>query len=80
MKVRVTVSLKEGVLDPQGKAIGHALHVLDFPEVRDVRTGKVIELDLEEADPVRAADRATKMAEQLLANGVIEDFVVETVK
>ncbi|GBR00866.1 phosphoribosylformylglycinamidine synthase subunit PurS [Acetobacter oeni] len=80
MKVRVTVSLKDGVLDPQGKAISHALHVLEFPEVREVRTGKVIELDLEETDPGRAEQRARQMAENLLANQVIEDFVVEILK
>lgn len=80
MKVRVTVSLREGVLDPQGKAIGHALHVLEFPEVREVRTGKVIELDLEGDDPVQAEKRARQMAERLLANPVIEDFEVEVLK
>ncbi|NHO32310.1 phosphoribosylformylglycinamidine synthase subunit PurS [Acetobacter fallax] len=80
MKVRVIVSLKEGVLDPQGKAINHALHVLEFPEVCEVRTGKVIELDLDEENPQRAAQRAHKMAESLLANQVIEDFIVEIAK
>ncbi|GBQ93747.1 phosphoribosyl formylglycinamidine synthase [Acetobacter nitrogenifigens DSM 23921 = NBRC 105050] len=80
MKVRVTVSLKEGVLDPQGKAIGHALHVLDFPEVREVRVGKVIELDLDEADAARAQERAIEMAKGLLANQVIEDFRTEIVQ
>ncbi|HEX6103219.1 MAG TPA: phosphoribosylformylglycinamidine synthase subunit PurS, partial [Alphaproteobacteria bacterium] len=54
MKARVHVTLKTGVLDPQGKAIGHALHSLGFAGVRDVRQGKVIELDLEESDPNKA--------------------------
>ncbi|GBQ22152.1 phosphoribosyl formylglycinamidine synthase [Acetobacter estunensis NRIC 0472] len=80
MKVRVTVSLKEGVLDPQGKAIGHALHVLGFDEVGEVRVGKVIELDLADEDAAKAEARARAMAEQLLANQVIEDFAVEVVK
>ena len=77
MKVRVTVMLKEGVLDPQGKAIGHALHVLGFSEVGDVRAGRLIELDLDESDPAKARSRAELMAERLLANGVIETFSVE---
>ncbi|AQS84081.1 MAG: phosphoribosylformylglycinamidine synthase subunit PurS [Acetobacter aceti] len=80
MKVRVTVSLKEGVLDPQGKAIGHALHVLEFPEVKEVRVGKVIELDVDGSDAAAVEARATEMAKQLLANEVIEDFAVEVVK
>ncbi|MBV1836583.1 phosphoribosylformylglycinamidine synthase subunit PurS [Acetobacter estunensis] len=80
MKVRVTVSLKEGVLDPQGKAIGHALHVLGFDEVGEVRVGKVIALDLAGEDAAKAETRARAMAEQLLANQVIEDFAVEVVK
>ncbi len=77
MKVRVTVMLKEGVLDPQGKAIGHALHVLGFAEVGEVRAGRVIELDLDETDVARAHERAELMARNLLANGVIETFKVE---
>ncbi|MDD3028912.1 MAG: phosphoribosylformylglycinamidine synthase subunit PurS [Alphaproteobacteria bacterium] len=76
MKVRVDVMLKEGVLDPQGKAIGQALGTLGFSGVRDVRAGKVILLDLAETDPARARDAATLMAEKLLANLVIENFTV----
>ena len=77
MKVRVTVMLKDGVLDPQGKAIGHALHVLGFSEVRDVRAGRLIELDLDESDAAVAQDRAEAMARGLLANAVIETYSVE---
>jgi len=77
MRVRVTVMLKDGVLDPQGKAIGHALHVLGFAEVGDVRAGRVIELDLDETDPARAQSQAEAMAQRLLANAVIETFKVE---
>ena len=77
MKATVTVMLKRGVLDPQGKAIGHALHNLGFDGVGDVRAGKVIELDLAETDPARARTQAEEMARKLLANGVIESFRVE---
>ncbi len=77
MKAIVTVMLKSGVLDPQGKAIGQALHGLGFPEVGEVRAGKVIELELNETDPARAKARAEEMARKLLANMVIESFRVE---
>jgi phosphoribosylformylglycinamidine synthase len=77
MKAVVTVMLKAGVLDPQGKAIGQALHGLGFGGVGEVRMGKVIELELAEADPVVAKARATEMARKLLANMVIESFTVE---
>ncbi len=76
MKATVTVMLKEGVLDPQGKAIGHALHTLGFGAVQSVRAGKVIELELDEADPARAKQAAEEMARRLLANLVIESFSV----
>lgn len=77
MKVRVTVMLKNGVLDPQGKAIHHALSGLGFQGVQDVRAGKVIELELAETDPARARAAAETMAKRLLANTVIESFRVE---
>ena len=75
MKARVFVTLKPGVLDPQGKAIHHALEGLGFEGIRDVRAGKLIELDLDDG----AADRATieDMCRKLLANTVIENFRVE---
>jgi len=76
MKAVVTVMLKDGVLDPQGKAIGHALHTLGFAAVRDVRAGKVIELELDESDPARARQAAEEMARRLLANTVIESYSV----
>jgi phosphoribosylformylglycinamidine synthase subunit PurS len=72
----VTVMLKDGVLDPQGKAIGHALGTLGFTGVNDVRAGKVIVLDLDETDPERARGLAEEMARKLLANTVIESFQV----
>jgi phosphoribosylformylglycinamidine synthase len=68
--------LKDGVLDPQGKAIGHALGTLGFTGVNDVRAGKVIVLDLDETDPERARGLAEEMARKLLANTVIESFQV----
>ncbi|WP_198371708.1 phosphoribosylformylglycinamidine synthase subunit PurS [Roseomonas rosulenta] len=77
MKARVYVMPKAGVLDPQGKAISHALDGLGFAGVQDVRAGKVIELDLAETDPARAKAAAEDMARKLLANTVIESFRVE---
>ena len=77
MKVRVTVMPKAGVLDPQGKAIGHALDSLGFNGVGEVRAGKVIELELAETDPQAAVAAAEDMARRLLANTVIEGFRVE---
>lgn len=68
---------KAGVLDPQGKAISHALEGLGFAGIRDVRAGKVIELDLAETDPARAKATAEDMARKLLANTVIESFRIE---
>ncbi len=77
MKAVVTVMLKDGVLDPQGKAIGQALHNLGFAQVGDVRAGKVIELELAESDAAAAKAAAEDMAKKLLANSVIESFRVE---
>jgi phosphoribosylformylglycinamidine synthase len=77
MKARVHVMLKTGVLDPQGKAIAHALGSLGFPGVNEVRQGKVIELDLAETDAGRARQTITAMCEKLLANTVIENYAIE---
>lgn len=74
MKARVHVMLKNGVLDPQGEAVRHALGALGFDGVRGVRQGKVIELDLD--DSATEAD-VTAMCEKLLANTVIESYSVE---
>jgi phosphoribosylformylglycinamidine synthase len=79
MKARVHVTLKAGVLDPQGKAIGNALHRLGFPEVGDVRQGKFIELELAETDAERAKGRLDEMCRKLLANTVIENYRIELV-
>jgi phosphoribosylformylglycinamidine synthase len=77
IRARVTVMLKPGVLDPQGKAIGHALANLGFAGVGEVRVGKVIELELAETDPARAKAAAEEMARRLLANTVIESYRAE---
>ena len=77
MKVVVTVMLKDGVLDPQGKAIGHALGNLGFTGIGEVRAGKVIELDVAETDPAAAKQAGEAMARKLLANTVIESFRVD---
>ena len=77
MKAVVTVMLKPGVLDPQGRAIGHALHNLGFTGLGEVRAGKVIELELGETAPDAARAQAEEMARKLLANMVIESYRVE---
>jgi phosphoribosylformylglycinamidine synthase subunit PurS len=77
LKARVTVTLKPGVLDPQGKAIEGALHGLGFAGVSDVRVGKVIELTLPDGDEAAAKASLEAMGKQLLANTVIENFRVE---
>ncbi len=77
MKARIHVTLKAGVLDPQGKAVGHALATLGFTGVEDVRIGRYIELDLAEDDPSTAMDRATDMCQKLLANTVIENYRID---
>ena len=77
MKARVDITLKTGVLDPQGKAIQHALGSLGFAGVEGVRQGKVIELDLAETDPVKAEATLKEMCEKLLANTVIENYSIE---
>ena len=77
MKARVHITLKSGVLDPQGKAIGHALEALGFEGVTDVRQGKVIELDLVEEDPTKARAQVDEMCRKLLANTVIENYEID---
>lgn len=77
MKARVTVMLKNGVLDPQGKAVHHALASLGFDGVDGVRQGKVIELDLSETNAAAAEKSVGEMCEKLLANTVIESYKIE---
>ena len=77
MKARVHIMLKNGVLDPQGEAIRHALATLGFEGVEGVRQGKVIELDLIETERAAAEKRVGEMCDKLLANTVIETYHVE---
>ncbi len=77
MKARVHITLKNGVLDPQGKAIGKTLGNLGFSGVGDVRQGKFIEIELAETDPAKAEAEVKAMCEKLLANTVIENYSIE---
>jgi len=77
MKARIKITLKTGVLDPQGKAIQNALGALGFLDVEDVRQGKYIEVELGQTDPEAAKNEVDRMCRDLLANMVIEDYEYE---
>lgn len=77
MRAKVHVTLKSGVLDPQGEAVRHALGTLGFDGVSDVRQGKVIELNLDETDETQAHAKVNEMCRKLLANTVIENYAIE---
>ena len=77
MKARVTVTLKSGVLDPQGKAIEGSLASLGFAGVGGVRQGKIFDIELAETDPARAEAALKAMCDKLLANTVIENYAVD---
>ena len=77
MKAKIHVTLKNGVLDPQGKAVGHALGALGFDEVGEVRQGKFIEIELKDLDQGTAKERVDSMCQRLLANTVIEQYEIE---
>jgi phosphoribosylformylglycinamidine synthase subunit PurS len=77
VKAKVHVTFKEGVLDPQGKAVRAALGSLGFKGVERVRQGKFIEIDLDETDPEKARQNVDDMCRQLLANTVIENYAIE---
>ncbi len=77
MKARITVTLKSGVLDPQGRAIASALHALGFGNVEDVRQGKLIEVKLRAESEEEAREELDAMCRKLLANTVIENYRVE---
>jgi len=79
VKARITVTLKSGVLDPQGKAIMSALSALGFSGVGDVRQGKVFDIEIDETDRAIAGDRLGAMCDKLLANTVIENYQIELV-
>ncbi len=74
MKARIHVTLKQGVLDPQGKAISHTLEALGFEGVEKVRQGNFIEIELTETDEQRAGEQVEQMCQKLLANMVIENY------
>ena len=80
MKAIVNVYLKDGVLDPQGKAVHHALETHGFNTVKDVRVGKQIVIQLSESDEIKAKEKAIEMTEELLANTAIEDYDIEIIK
>ncbi|MCH7551747.1 MAG: phosphoribosylformylglycinamidine synthase subunit PurS [Proteobacteria bacterium] len=77
MKAKVHVTLKQGVLDPQGKAVENALAALGFGGVTGVRQGKVIEFELSQTDPEKAQVQVEEMCKKLLANTVIEDYAID---
>ena len=79
MIARVTVMLKEGVLDPQGEAVKHALNSLDYDKVKAVRQGKVMEIGLDETSELEANKSIQEMCEKLLANTVIESYEIEII-
>jgi len=76
-RVQVLIKPREGLLDPQGKAVLNALHALDFRELSDARVGRLIRLRVSAADAAAARNRVTAMCQQLLANPVTEDFTIE---
>lgn len=77
MKAKVYVSLKPGVLDPQGKAIQHSVELLGFTGIEDVRQGKYFEIALHDADREQAQQSVARMAREVLSNPIIEDYRVE---
>lgn len=77
MRAKVNVTLKKGVLDPQGRAVQNSLSALGFDGIKDVRQGKLIELELEDMSNEKAYLKLEKMCEKLLANTVIEDYRIE---
>jgi phosphoribosylformylglycinamidine synthase len=79
-RVSVNISPRQGILDPQGKAVADALHSLDFSEVRDVRVGRFVVMQLDAPDRAAASERVRDMCEKLLANPVVEDFQIASVE
>jgi phosphoribosylformylglycinamidine synthase subunit PurS len=77
MRAKIFISFKNGVLDPQGKAVERSLHTLGYEEVRDVRMGKYLEIELEAQSREAAETRLREMCDKLLANPVIEDYRFE---
>ena len=80
MKAKIYITLKDGVLDPQGKAVAGALANLGFSEVADVRQGKFVEIELKERDKAKASEQVKQMCQKLLANTVIENYQFDLVE
>ena len=76
MKIKVIITLKEGVLDPQGKAIQQTLNSMNFPQVKSVRQGKYFDIEVNEADEAKAKEKVEDMCKKLLANLVIENYKI----
>ena len=76
MKIKVIVTLKNGVLDPQGKAIQQTLNGMGFPEVKEIRQGKYFDIEVNETDQNKAKNKVDDMCKKLLANLVIEDYKI----
>ena len=77
MRVKIYVTLKKGILDPQGKAVQHSLHTLGYTSVKDVRIGKYIEIDIGDPSKEAVEARIKEMCHKLLANPIIEDYRYE---
>ena len=80
MKLRVLIRLKPGILDVQGAAVQRALGGLGFGDLRDLRVGKLVEVDVEAATPAQARQRVDEMCRKLLANTILEDYTIEPVE
>jgi phosphoribosylformylglycinamidine synthase PurS subunit len=76
MKIKVIITLKEGVLDPQGKAIQQTLNSMNFPQVKSVRQGKYFDIEVNETDEAKAKKKVEDMCKKLLANLVIENYKI----
>lgn len=79
-RISVNISPRQGILDPQGKAVAEALHTLDFAEVRDVRVGRFLVMQVDAADRAAASERVRQMCDKLLANPVVEDYQIAAVE
>ena len=80
MKAKIYITLKEGIHDPQGRAVQQSLHTLGFETIQDVRIGKFLEVDLQDRDKASAETSINNMCQKLLANMVIEDFRYEIIE
>lgn len=79
-RVSVNISPRQGILDPQGKAVAEALHSLEFAEVRDVRVGRFVVMQVDASDSAAASQRVREMCDKLLANPVVEDYQIASVE